>query len=160
MQTIKRQAFDTLDDKQLIWACIEPTINEIRGRDYAAKAKEYTKLNPGQRALLAVQVIYGHTTSGAMEFYNHLAYLLPHPGVWSMLKSGAQYFGDDSLLHLLSEMEAFYRQIEKGIRTDAPELEAIINQLDKSLNKQMPLTIQTAAAYIRSHPAEYVLLED
>jgi len=160
MRVIRRQIFDSLDDRQLIWTCIEPTIDEIRGRDYATKAEAYIQLNPGQQALLMFQVLYGHTTHGAAEFYNHLAYLLPNQGVWSALKNGIQYFEDNELLRLLGEMEKVYHQIEKGTAIGTPDLQTMINNLDKAIGEQIPKTLKAVGDYIKEHPSDFVIIED
>lgn len=160
MILMKRLAFDSLADTDLIWACIEPAIDKIRGQDYATKSEVYLELNPSQQALLMFQVLYGHTTHGAAEFYDHLAYLLPHKGVWSALKGGIEFFSDNTLLHLLVEMENVYDRLQKGSTLDAPGLEDAIKILDKSLGEQIPKTVQAVGNYIRENPSDFVIIED
>lgn len=160
MQSITSQAFNALNDKEVVWACIGPYIDDIRGRDFETKKAAYLQLTPGLQALLAFQILYGHTSHGVQEFYDHLAYLLPHTGVWSILRSGIEYFGDHALSHLLAEMEDLYRQMEKGTHIDAPELEIVINKLNRSLHEQIPISLKTLGDHIRQHPADFVVIKD
>jgi hypothetical protein len=50
---IERQCFRSMDDKSLIWACVEPTIREIRGRDMSIKSEAHGRLNRGQQASIS-----------------------------------------------------------------------------------------------------------
>lgn len=111
--TMKQQVFGSLDDDSLIWACIEPTIQKIRGKDFSVKGNVYTELSVGQRALLMFQIIYGHTSNGITEFYCLVPYLPSGRGIWQELKKGMQYFGSYSMLKLLGEMERDYYALEE-----------------------------------------------
>jgi len=106
--TMKRQMIDSLDDHALPWACIEPVIQQIRGKNFMMKSQVYIQLTTGQRALLMFQVLYGHTHNGIAEFYDHTSYFLAEPGIWDQFKDGMKYFGENTMLQLIEEMEEMY----------------------------------------------------
>lgn len=54
----------------------EPTIQQVRGKNFVVKSEVYSHLTTGKRALLMFQMLYGHTSKGVEEFYSHLSYLL------------------------------------------------------------------------------------
>lgn len=174
LAAINQQVFDSLDDAALIWTCIEPTIQKIRGRNSAVKGDAYTELSEGQRALLMFQVMYGHTSTGIVEFYSLVPYLPSGRGIWIELKKGMQYFSDNSMLRLLGEMEGDYCALEEKILASGTErLDVCINNPDKDshlmssikqhnlmFRETIPNTIKLISSYIRNNPSEFVQLEN
>jgi hypothetical protein len=144
---IDRQVFDSLEENALIWACIHPLIHEIRGKDPIIKTEVYSSLTKGQRALLMFQILYGHTSGGAAEFFQ-MEDLLSIKGIWNELKKSMQYFGDDAMLSLLSEIEKAYTSGNTGRNS--------INAIDRKLQVRLPESIKLICSYIRSNPGEFV----
>ena len=168
---IRRNDFEVLNDVSLIWACIEPTIQLIRGKNFIVKSEVYAHLTTGQQALLMFQVLYGHTTKGIEEFYSHLSYLLSNKGVWSQLKNGMQYFGDYEMLHILEKMDGIFQSLKTEKFIEAveqhnvliaknPELSASMIILNQSLSDVFPSSIKRVATYIRKNPDEFVQIID
>jgi hypothetical protein len=168
--TVKQKDFEEWNDTLLIWKCIEPTILQIRGKNFTIKSEAYSHLTAGQRALLMFQMLYGHTSTGIEDFFSHQSYLLSNQGVWSQQEKGMQYFGDCDMVQLLERMEAVYLSltteefkanveqhnvpitgIDKGV-----ELSETLSLLNKSLRDTLPLTIKRVAAYIRNNVDEFV----
>jgi hypothetical protein len=154
--TVKRKDFEALNDILLIWKCIEPTIQQIRGKNFVVKSEVYSHLTSGQRALLMFQMLYGHTSNGVEEFYTHQSYLLSNKGVWSQLKKGMQYFGDLDMVQILERMDIVYQSLKTeefkesaeqknasftGIDKNV-ELSVSISTLNKSLRDTLPITIK------------------
>jgi hypothetical protein len=106
---MSRRAFETMDDAALIWACVEPVIAKIRGRDHGVKEAAYAQLTAGQRALMMFQVLRGHSSSGLEEFFRLVPHLPSREGIWRALRKAMRYFGDDAFAQLLLEIEADYR---------------------------------------------------
>ena len=172
--TVEQKDFEALDDISLIWTCIGPTIQQIRGKSFAVKSEVYAPLNPGQRALLMFQILYGHTSNGVEEFYSHLAYLLSNRGVWSQLKKGMQYFGDHGMVQILEKMDTVFQSLETEEFEEAreqhnvlitgtdknAELYAAISLLNKSFSAALPLSVKLVAAYIRDNTDEFVQFVD
>jgi hypothetical protein len=169
---INRQVYNSLDDISLIWTCIEPTIKQIRGKNFMIKREFSSHLSSGQRSLLFFQILFGHTVNGVIEFYNHLSYLLSEKGVWSELKKGMEYFGEYSMVNLISEIEDTYHTIEENyckegsewlditnINKDS-ELKIKIDTLNKCLSELLPAVIKSISLYIRNNPDEFVRFED
>lgn len=144
---IDRQVFDSLEENALIWACIHPLIHEIRGKDPIIKTEVYSSLTKGQRALLMFQILYGHTSDSAAEFFG-MADILSIKGIWGDLQNSMQYFGDDAMRSLLQEMEEAYKSGKTGRST--------INSIDRKLQERMPESIKLICSYIRSNPGEFV----
>jgi hypothetical protein len=168
---IKRKDFEKLDDISLIWACIEPTIQKVRGRNFTIKSEVYLQLNDGQKALLMFQVLYGHTLHGIEEFYSHLSYLLSNKGMWSQLKIGMRYFGDLNMMQIIEKMEIDFQSLKtedfdetteqhNALIDINAELSSSINLINKSFFEALPTTIEIVAAYIRNNTDEFVEFTD
>jgi len=160
LKTAKRKDFEVLNDIALIWCCIEPTIEKIRGKNFTIKSEFYSQLNPGQRALLMVQMLYGHTSTGVEEFYSHQSYLLSNRGVWSQLKKGLQYFGDFTMVRILEKMDIVFQSLKTEEFEENAELTATMSLLNQSLRDALPLTLKLVAAYIRNNAEEFVQFID
>ncbi len=172
--TIKQKDFEALNDTSLIWTCIEPAIQQARGKNFAVKSEAYSHLTAGQRALFMFQVLYGHTANGIQEFYSNLQYLLSNKDVWSQLKKGMQYFADNDMMQIVEGMERVFEGIkteESGVGAERhniltagidknAESHASISLLDKSFGDALPLTVKRVAAYIRDNADEFVKLID
>lgn len=65
---MKRTQFNSLDHITLAWKCIEPTIQQIRGKNLNVKSQVYAQLTQGQKALLMFWILYGHTRNGVARF--------------------------------------------------------------------------------------------
>lgn len=104
---MKWQVFKSLDYGDLGWACIEPTIQQIRGKDFTVKSKVYAQLTTGQQGLLTFRVLYDHARNSVHEFYCWVSFLLVESKTWSEIKIGLQYFRDDAMLRFLEETEDF-----------------------------------------------------
>lgn len=154
--TVKRKDFEAMNDPSLIWTCIEPTIQKIRGKNFTIKSEAYLQLNEGQKALLMIQILYGHTLHGVEEFYSHLSYLLSNKGMWSQLKNGMLYFGAYDMIRLLDEMNTVYDDLKTG---KLPSY-STLSRLDVLLNEILPSVISMVGSYIRSNPEQFVQFVD
>lgn len=144
---IDRRVFDSLEENALIWACIHPLIHEIRGKDPIIKTEAYSSLTKGQRALLMFQILYGHTSGGAAEFFGR-ADMLAIKGIWAEMQKSMRYFGDEAMLSLLMEMEEVYKSGKPG--------RSAVSVIDKKLKERLPESIKLICSYIRSNPGEFV----
>lgn len=155
--TVNRKDFEALNDVSLIWTCIEPAMQQARGKNFVVKSEVYSHLTTGQRALFMVQMLCGHISGGVEEFYSHLSYLLSNNGVWSQLKKGMQYFGDSDMVQILEKMDMVYQSLKTEEFKESTEQ---YNVLNKSLGAALPLTINRVAAYIRDNEDEFVQFVD
>jgi hypothetical protein len=172
--TMKRQDFDSLEPVALAWACIEPTIQQIYGKDFQVKSRVYDHLTTGQRALLMFHVLYGHTPNGVAEFYSLIPYLPGQSAIWAELKAGMNYFGEDAMLRLVEEMEEVYSILEARKQQEGtewrdvgvmdlendPELLKSIDRLDANYHQIAPATLKRIGTYIHNNPREFVQIED
>lgn len=160
LAAMNKELFNSLDNASIIWACIEPTIKKIRGKDFTVKRDAYDELTMGQRALLMFQIIYGHTSSGILQFFSYVPYVPSGKGIWHELKKAMEYFKDYSMLKIFSELEKDYLAFEEKIHAaDDPELVSAIEQHDKMYRDTIPETIKLIGTYIRNNPSEFVKFE-
>ena len=165
--SMKRHLLDSLDEQALPWVCIEPVIQQIRGKNFTLKSQVYKDLTAGQRALLMFQVLYGHSRNGIIEFFQHTSYFLSEQGVWDQFKDGMRYFGEDAMLQLIAEMEEIHQGLEARGKHEAiedigndPELFAAIGRIDGKLQEILPETLKRIGSYIRDNPVEFVQIEE
>ena len=169
--TMKRRVFDSFDTTALAWACIEPTLQQVHGKNAAVKSQVVGQLSPGQRALFLFRVLYDHAGTSAGDLYCWVSYLLGESQTWSAIKAGSRYFGDDAMLRLLEALESVLgarRHKGDGGQRDAlpwdldddAELFAFISPLSERFNEIVPSTLELMGVYIRNHPGEFVLIED
>ncbi len=142
---MNREEFNTLDDQQLIWACVEPAILKARGKDPETKSRVIKQLNDGQRALFLFQVLYGHMHSGTAQFFGYLSYLTDQLDIWAAIKSSMKYFGDMEMADFIEKMERAYTA--KNIPLD---------ELDAAYQKLIPETVRRIGACIRRNPHEFI----
>ena len=130
--TMKRNDFGALDGIPLIWACIEPTIQKIRGKNSTIKSDVYSQLTDGQQALLMFQILYGHTLHGVEDFFFYQSYMLSNKGTWSQMVNGMNYFGASDMVRFLDEL----------------------------LHESLPATINLVGSYIHSNATQIVNFDD
>ena len=170
---MNRKEFGTMDDSSLIWACVEPIIAMVRGRDHAVKESTYAQLTAAQKALMMFQVLRGHSSDGLEEFFRLVPHLPSREGIWRELRKTMTYFGDDAFAQLLGEIEADYRAILRtgmvagtdepynaGKLMDGPELIETVRKHDRSLREAILRAEALIAARIRSDWAEFLELQD
>ncbi|GIP33447.1 hypothetical protein [Paenibacillus sp. J2TS4] len=168
---MKKQEFDSLDDDSLGWACMEPTLLQIRGKEMAVKTEAISRLNKGQQALCMFRVLYDHAKNSAVEYYTWISYLLDKPGYWSGVTGGLRFFGDSSMMHLLVETkevleasnhrrrvsisDATYKDLEQD-----NELQNAVSHLFARFLELAPHSLQMISTYIRAHPQDFVIIEN
>lgn len=152
---MKRQEFMELDDERLIWVSVEPFIEKARGRSGLEKLKVFGELSDGQRALFMFQVLHGHMEHGTNGFYDHIAYLADQMDIWLALRSGMRYFEAEGMIDLIGKMEKGFARRAEG-RLD----EAITEGIDEIYRKMIPVLVRDVAQRIRSHPEDFIRLDD
>jgi len=178
---VDRQAFESSTDESLVWVCFEPIIatykalmreNEAMGRDgVIAKVQFYKQLTSGQQALFMYCSYHHHAIQSQAEFYWWSAYFFAQPMFWLSLKKAFQYFGEDTMLKLIEEVEKVFtsrddtldidhiHQMDQELNEDQ-RMFAAISPLDQMFRQFAPATLQRIGACIRRHPAEFVQLAD
>jgi hypothetical protein len=152
---MKRCVLTELEDERLIWAYAEPDINKVRGKSGPEKLQVFRELSDGQRALFMFQVLYGHMEHGTNGFYDQISYLADQMDIWAALRSGMRYFEADEMYDLIGKMEKGYTCRAEG-RSDKETME----ELDEIYRKLIPALVRSIAERIRSHPDNFLLLED
>lgn len=148
---MKIQELMGLEDDKLIWACVEPVMQKVRGRSGLEKLQVFRNLGDGQRALFMFQVMYGHMQHGTDVFYDHISYLAEQMNIWSALKSGMRYFGLEEMMVLIGRMEDNYACKEDGCAD-----KKITEELDDIYRKLIPAAVKVVAERVRSHPDDFL----
>ncbi|RXZ80914.1 hypothetical protein EBB07_17035 [Paenibacillaceae bacterium] len=169
--TMQKQQFESMSDERLGWACIAPTLQQIRGREIAVKTAAIARLNKGQQALCMFRVLYDHAKNSAGEYYAWLACILDTPGYWEGVSGGLHFFDDQAMLDLLERTRVVIeaRDRRPGVSlydvsiTDLDgdqELRSTITLLFEQFIDTAAHSLQQIAVYIRSHPQQFVLFEE
>lgn len=167
--TMKRNDFEALNGVPLIWACIEPTIRKIRGKDFMIKSDVYSQLTAGQQALLMFQILYGHTLHGVEEFIFYQSYMLSNKGIWSQMISGMNYFGASDMVRFLDELCATYEKFRGDIEQQKVQFGSVekdtplfvaLRRLEVLLHESLPATINLVNSYIQNNAKQFVKFDD
>jgi hypothetical protein len=167
---MKREEFEALDDRALVWACVEPIISRIRGRSPDIKSGVYQTLTPDQQALVLFQIYYGHSRSAA-ELYWFTCEYLSQPELWGRIKETVKARECRALWDAYILLE---RRLLTGVEKAKAEgrvITVLDLDRDKGLVKDMNgllevyrLAAQDAirqwASLIRSNPGGYMKLEE
>jgi hypothetical protein len=166
-----KQDFDSMNDERLSWACVEPTLMQIRGKNMTVKAQALSQLTKGQQALCMFRVLYDHAKNSASEFYAWISYLLGNSDYWSGVIGGLRFFGDTTMIHLLDETKLLLE--ERNQRLGYQLSDATFNDLeqDHELSNAVSLlfdrfleiamdSLKHIGTYIRSNQHEFVIFQN
>jgi hypothetical protein len=173
---MKRQEFDSLAGEALFNACFKPLILDYKSRmakENSPMVKElfYKELSTGQKALFVFHMYYDHAIESKAEFYWWSAYFMAQPKIWSAIKTGLQYFGEEPMYILLEETELVLKRyngpntLEKFTVTREDlvsngELSASIDPVHIKFNETASLTIKRISDFIRYNHENFVKIED
>lgn len=166
-----KQDFDSMDGERLSWACVEPTLLKIRGKDMTVKAQAMARLTKGQQALCMFRVLYDHAKNSVGEYYAWVSYLLDKSDYWTGVIGGLRFFGDTTMMQLLNETKQILEQRNQklGIKlSDATlndleqdhELSITISLLFERFLKIAMDSLKLISTYIRSNSNEFVIIQD
>ena len=168
---MKKQEWDSLNDERLGWACMEPTFQQIRGKEMSVKTQAISRLTKGQQALCMFRVLYDHAKNSVSEYYAWICYLLDNEVYWTGVTGSLHFFGDSSMIRLLEETKEVLEARNHKLGTqwsDAAlkdldqdqELRIAVSRLFERFLEIAPDSLRQISAYIRSHPQQFVVLED
>jgi hypothetical protein len=155
---MSRENFTTCGDYFLGWQCIEPIVMDVRGKDNEYKLRVYSQLSEGQKALFSFYVYFNHAKNSLEEFIWWTNHYYSQPDVWAELKKGLRYLN-------LSGFEVFIEKFEDTALEMSKNNEAL-NDPDTICNlffifgDHITPTLQQISHYIKTHPEEFVVLND
>ena len=152
---IDRQVFESMSIESVGHACFAPIVPVYQagmrgksGKEVAEfRAAFFKSLPPGQRALMFF-TWYDHAIGSEDEFQRISQHFLS-AGIFGIIKKGAEYFRDDDMLALLSDIEPAFQSGKTG------ELAALYRKLQEI----SPKTLNIIGTYIRKNPAAFVCFE-
>jgi hypothetical protein len=169
--TMKQADFDSMSDEQLGWACAEPMLISIRGKDAETKTKVIGSLNPSQQALCMFRVFYDHARGSTGELYAWVSYLLQAPGYWQGVTNSLSYFGIQQMEELLEDTKRVIEEQEQrsSERTEFHPFRSL--ESNGELSKQVASlytrfqalerdSLHQISAFIRANPQHFVRIEE
>lgn len=166
-----KQDFDSMDNERLTWACVEPTLLQIRGKNMTVKAQALAQLTKAQQALCMFRVLYDHAKNSASEYYSWISYLLDNASYWTGVMGGLRFYGDTTMLQLLDDTKQILEQRNQKLGfklSDATlndleedhELANTISLLYELFLKIASDSMKHISMFIRSNPQEFVVIEN
>lgn len=176
---VKREQFDVLARDELFDACFEPMLQVYKQRmaeqpienSTAMKEQFYQELTDGQRALFTFRAYYNHAIQSAAEYYWWSAYFIAQANIWSAIKAGLTYFGDDKLLENIEMTESL---LSNRIQPGSPdefnvkreeldhdkELHSLISDLYDAFVAAAPAAIHLINNKIERHYDDFIVIEE
>ncbi|MBW7477081.1 hypothetical protein K0T92_20390 [Paenibacillus oenotherae] len=171
LAVMKRNEFDTMDDRGLCSACFAPLIGEFKnirvgGGDERAF---YDSLTDGQQALFMFRIYYDHVIHSPEDLYWRSAYYHAQPVIWSSLKNTLPLIGEQGILQLAEEIEGFLAERNYARSLDSfaatiqdlgrdAELLASFNAFYVQLQQATSDSFNRLAEYIRRHADDFIQL--
>jgi len=152
---MNHQKLNCLNDEELIFNCLNPVVQKVRGKDPETKASEIEKLQEGPRALFMFQVLFGHAKQGIAPFLEQIDYLAEKVDIFAALQSAMRYFHDHDMLAIVEKMEQAFHA-----RVNPIAFDTMIKELDAQYREKIPLTLSQISQYVRSHPLEFLMFEE
>lgn len=167
---LSKERFESLSGFELSQELINLPILQVRGQPLEQKRDVYAQLTPGQKALFAFWVLYGHTKMGWLQFYLEGLYVGGYDQFLPMMKAGLQHVQAQALLANIAEAETLYATHKEHLQTiqhasdkhgaEQVEFDAIHQEFVRIDERLFPLLKETMAqieAYIRATPEEFVI---
>lgn len=155
---MEKGQFESFGDLELFLACSEPAVRRLSGREPAAKKEIMDEWSEGQRATCLFRVLYPASGS-ERDFRAWLSYLLEQPSYWDGVLGSLRFFGDAAMLSLLEDARGVVEQANRsGVSGEDDELREQVRFLYENFRAIVPESIERIAAYIRSHPDQFVRL--
>lgn len=173
MVHMNRVTFRLLNDEELGKACFDPLIQRYKEEQTLGNdlTNLFNQLTRGQQALFVFQTHYLHASESLTEYYWWSAYFLATGARWSGLKASLRFFGEDELLDILESTEKVLVETGHPLSLEQfdlsrehlhqhPKLLASIEVLEERYQEVVPGVVKRIAAYIRSHPDEFIHMEE
>ena len=158
---ITKEQFSKLSGFSLGQELIQPIIQKVRGQRIEIKRAVYEVLTPGQKSLFAFWVMYGHTGSGWLQFFQEGLYIGGYEQFLPMIKAGFRHINDLAMLENVIWAEEVYSQYRACLSTvrepaDSDELAQAFAPASEQLLALLPETMSKIETYIRNQPEEFV----
>jgi hypothetical protein len=169
---------DSLPKDGLSYVCFEPLIQAYKARvseqstgdGSTVKEQFYKELTNGQQALFSFHIYYNHASKSLTEFYWWNAYFMAQPTTWSAIKSGLNYFGGGTMLHILGDVEVTLKESNHPVSLDGfnvtredmmrdQNLLDSIKLLHAAFVEASPATLQLINAGIHNNLNEFITIE-
>lgn len=174
-----KMEFDTLRPEEVCKVCFGALLeayklkaaNQTNGDNRVVKELFYKELTVGQQALFSYFIYHEHAIQSFVEFCWWNVYFFAQAPVWSSIKSGVQFFGDDAMLQFLDRTEAVLMSNHYPRSLDAfhitredingdRELLASLAPLHDEFHTLAPAAVQTIGNAIRADHRGFIRLDD
>lgn len=159
---LTEEQFASLSGFALGQTLIQPTIQQARGQRLETKKSVYDCLTPGQKSLFGFWVLYGHTQSGWLPFFQEGVYVGGYVQFLPMIKAGLQHINDPALLENVIEAETLYAHYRESLHPEQEvpvpeEITQAFTQVSQTLLDLLPETMRKLETYIRARPEEFLI---
>jgi len=146
---LSRREFEELDGVGLMMACIEPTVQQVRGQHPSMKTERINKLNKAQQSLFMFRLLYPARNS-EQDYQLWMNYFLQEPDYWSGINAGLRFFEEAAMIEVLKETEV-------ALTSSPPEiLHAGIFLLFEKFCVAFDDSLHRISQYIRTHPDKFI----
>lgn len=159
---LTEEQFASLSGFALGQALIQPAIQQSRGQRLETKKSVYDCLTPGQKSLFGFWVLYGHTQSGWLPFFQEGVYVGGYRQFLPMIKAGLRHINDLALVENVMEAEKLYAHHRESLHPEQEvsvpeEITQAFAQVSETLLALLPETMGKLEAYIRARPEEFLI---
>ncbi len=159
---MSEERFTGLSGFDLGQVLIQPAIQQARGRRLETKQIVYDCLTPGQKSLFAFWVLYGHTRSGWLPFFQEGAYIGGYEQFLPMIKAGLRHINDQALVENIAWAETLYARCRESLHPSqevaiSDEIIQAFEQANERLRVLLPETMSKLETYIRTRPEEFLI---
>lgn len=148
---ISRELFESLEDEALLRAVFDPSLMQIRGRDYAFKRSVLNSLTAGQRSLFMFISLFYHNTLGWEKFMNAFSLYFPEGYLWD-IKEGLAYLNERELSDIIERCERLFYSSQD--ETEKAREYGILGELYDELKEK---SLRRVVDFIRTHCDEFVV---
>ncbi|OEH84287.1 hypothetical protein BHU72_10760 [Desulfuribacillus stibiiarsenatis] len=156
---------EELQSFHLSWACIQPMLHSVRGKDRSTKLELYNQLNEGQKGLFLFYSFHNHTKT-LEEFYWFSDYNINELQSWDGIKNGVLYFQDVQMANVLDEIKLLIekqnilgRKINPSDMKYDQELFGDISKLYSRYNGCSRCTIIKMNEWINNNKDDFIEIE-
>jgi len=166
--TLSNVEINSLNDVDLCWACIEPTIlayKQTKGKDFTET--HYRNLTKGQQALFMYIVYFNHALNSKEEYYWWTAHLLMYRNAWTETKKALHFFNDQAMIDHIERFISHLQlcEIDGGnpslsLLKYQKDLQSIVVTSFTTFEKLSEHTTSNISQYIRDHLTEFIQLKN
>ncbi|MED5018033.1 hypothetical protein P9847_12040 [Paenibacillus chibensis] len=152
---MNRQSFDALTNAELVLACTEVTIHQVKGRNPTEKSQIVQALHEEQQAVFMIRLLdpARHTE---IDFRSWISYLLIESCYSEGIKDGFRFFGETALLQFLDDAVDVLKEIPQHAELDST---SVLTPLFETFQVLYHECMERTGEFIRGHASQFIQLQ-